>query len=115
MYYWEAEFEWGHEEVLVGSIINGDTTGIIYDYPDDLGFNELNQSNITLYPNPATNQINVKGNYKLLQIYNSVGELIMTISNNTKTIDISALANGLYFIKGVDENDVVFSSKLIKQ
>ena len=108
------DFEYMREEQLIGAIIDGDTIGQIFDYPDDLGYNEIEKSNIYVYPNPTSNQLNVYGNYKSLQIFNSVGEEVLRIDHPTTSINVSSLPDGIYFIKGLDENDKVFSTKLIK-
>jgi len=72
------------------------------------------ENKLTIYPNPATTQINIKGIYKSLQIYNSIGELVMVIEKPLNSINIEHLPNGLYFIKGIDNNDVEFSAKMVK-
>ena len=49
----------------------------------------------TIYPNPAKNQINVSIN-GLKRIYNLSGRLVL--STNEKSIDITNLKSGIYFI-----------------
>ena len=63
---------------------------------------------IRVYPNPAGNQLKIK-NYELkegevVEIYSVVGQKLMQLPcrdviNHVSTIDISNLANGLYFLK----------------
>lgn len=65
-----------------------------------LAVNEFNQSNITIYPNPATEFINITGleNIKSVKIISSDGKLVST-SLNTKSINISKIPLGIYFVE----------------
>lgn len=58
-------------------------------------------NDIMIYPNPATNFINVENvkQYKTIRIFNVGGELIKTINNKNNHIDISTLNSGVYIIK----------------
>lgn len=72
------------------------TTGIVDD---------VNASKITLYPNPATNQLhwNIVGNVqvKKISIYSIEGKPIdsFDVVTNANTIDISSLPKGTYIVK----------------
>ncbi|NLA25172.1 MAG: T9SS type A sorting domain-containing protein, partial [Bacteroidales bacterium] len=60
-------------------------------------------TNFALYPNPATNELNIKSsNYEFceFEIINTVGQVIYnnTFAGNT-SIDISYINSGVYFIK----------------
>jgi hypothetical protein len=65
--------------------------------------------NLVIYPNPATDFINVSGIEEAagLQVLNSSGQLIseLSISENT-TIPLKAIPNGIYFIRIFDKNSV---------
>jgi len=72
-------------------------------------------STISIYPNPTTGQLRIK-NYELrentvLKIYNIVGQVVFTSAvsphSPETTIDISPLANGMYFLK-INEKTVKF-------
>lgn len=75
-----------------------------------------------LYPNPASNSINIefKGDYPnpeySIEVLNFVGQsLIRKIVSDQKTkIDISEQPKGIYFVK-IDFNNTVFTKKLIIQ
>ncbi len=56
--------------------------------------NQVESTNI-VYPNPADNVLYVSLEY--LELYNSLGELVLTSENST-SIDISNLPSGLYFV-----------------
>ena len=99
---------------LTGAIINGDTTGTIYNFPDDLGFEENTIHNtLKFYPNPATNQITIHTELSNLKIYSNLGQLVLDKNHPNQVIDLSNLSQGLYFIKGIDTENKVLSSKLI--
>ncbi|MFC2151305.1 M1 family aminopeptidase [Bacteroidota bacterium] len=81
-----------------------------------------NQSLFSLYPNPATETINVDFNLKLFDLEKQIlifdlnGRLIKSISSNDSSvpIDVSALSKGFYFIKGISDNKS-YTYKFIKQ
>lgn len=70
-----------------------------------------NQLAIKLYPNPATNRLNIESNQKIDRyiIYNLLGEHQLEGINNN-SIDISMLTLGIYLIKLESDN----SSSIIK-
>ena len=99
---------------LVGAVINGDTTGTIYNFPDDLGFEELQQKKqLHIYPNPATNQINIDGHFNQVLIYNSIGKIVLNIPKPSNKINISILPKGLYFVKALTLDNDIYTSGLI--
>ena len=74
----------------------------------------------TLYPNPAKDVLNfgVKNEIgvKSVSVYNTLGQIVMAITNvdNLKSIDVSGLTAGSYFVK-VYTDKGSSSSKFIKQ
>ncbi len=75
--------------------------------------NEL--SLLKISPNPSSNRvfINSKSIISIIEVYNSLGSKVAT-HQNKKEIDISNLANGIYFIKVEFENHKNIVRKLIK-
>jgi len=99
---------------LVGTIINGDTTGTIYNFPDDLGFEEKTTAKtLEFYPNPANTQITINKELFNLQIYSNLGQLVLDLNYPNQIIHLSNLSQGLYFIKGTDKENSTYTSKLI--
>ena len=65
-------------------------------------------SEMIVYPNPATSIINIDtDSHELISIFNSFGQTVLSIETTQgfNNIDISMLANGLYFIKGTSKNE----------
>ncbi|MDL2227337.1 C25 family cysteine peptidase [Bacteroidales bacterium OttesenSCG-928-K03] len=53
-------------------------------------------NNIIVYPNPATNNVTVKGNDILvIKVYNTHGQLIL-VEKDTEVINVSSFNNGIY-------------------
>jgi hypothetical protein len=77
-------------------------------------------ANFTLYPNPAKNEITISAKNEMelnsVEVYNTLGQLILVVANaeNTSTIDVSALLSGTYFVK-INTDKGVSSSKFIKE
>lgn len=71
--------------------------------------NNIEKSNIILYPNPAADFISIlsKNNDVLssVSIYSISGRLIKNLEPSTNMIDVSLLSSGTYMIKAQFEND----------
>jgi hypothetical protein len=64
------------------------------------------RSNFVMYPNPASDKVNVivandKNENVSVEILNQFGQTVKTVDNATmnSSIDVSGLANGIYFVK----------------
>ncbi|AXG73796.1 T9SS C-terminal target domain-containing protein [Flavobacterium arcticum] len=70
--------------------------------------NDNSFNNFTYYPNPATDLLNISAGEEIteIKVYAISGQLLFTKEVNAAqtTIDISALANGVYFFKAVNDN-----------
>jgi len=71
-----------------------------------------------LYPNPATNIINLNytGNSKVnVAVYNAVGIMVKTfsITKGVNPVNISGLNNGIYYIRNTDGDEQI-STKFLK-
>lgn len=95
---------------------NGSVT-IAYniDAPTSIDKIDYSNNNIELYPNPATSTLNITCNLSIekAEIYNLAGMLQSTNMIN-KSIDISALGAGIYFVKVYSENGTS-TQKFVKQ
>ncbi len=93
--------------------------GGIYNSATELDNQNLNS--ISVYPNPAIDFIQLKTNSTIAayEIYSSIGQMmdsrILPAKSSTTTIDISTLANGIYFIKLLDSKGNQSSAKFIKE
>jgi hypothetical protein len=112
-----------------GTSYDIDSTGIsTIKYSNVTGIQENDHSTentVSLYPNPATNQLTIEfknqsqQNY-LLEIKNMLGQTMYseTIKNalgkQSKNIDVSAFTNGIYFVSLRNEKESV-SKKFIKE
>ena len=82
-----------------------------------LGVNESVKNHFVLYPNPAVNILNIKGDFdsnESVTIYNMLGQTILkkAVTTNDESIDISPLAKGIY---NVYFNNAKVSYKFIKE
>ncbi len=67
----------------------------------------LNPNSISVYPNPARSELFLvsNGNVEQVEIYNHVGQLKgrFPVLNNKETINVEGYANGIYYIKCIDQ------------
>lgn len=70
-----------------------------------LSLDEITFADFTYYPNPSTGLVNISSGTEIeaISVYNVAGQLLTSIKvNGTETtIDLSLLANGVYFVKAV--------------
>jgi hypothetical protein len=69
-----------------------------------VGINELGNESILIYPNPATEVVNVKSEATIstIEVMNFVGQSVSTMNTvNSKTakINVTSLRSGVYFVK----------------
>lgn len=81
-----------------------------------LGVEDFIKNNLKIYPNPASTQITIKGDFvadKNISIYNMLGQQVMKnrLNSNENVIDISNLALGVYTIQF---NETGTSVKFVK-
>ena len=65
---------------------------------------EIGNGQIMIYPNPATELVNIKSDYTIsrVDVINFIGQTVYTSSNvdsKTVKIDVSAFTVGVYFVK----------------
>jgi len=78
---------------------------------------------LELFPNPASDYINVKLNYKAIdnvtvRIYSSLGQLVYEKSMggvNNEMINVNALTSGLYHLVVSNQDEIINTEKFLKQ
>lgn len=100
-----------HEEVLyIGAIDYSNENGYVFAHnlPEEftLDSNQLGQTISTMYPNPAKEWVVVEGLAQRYQIYNLMGQELLSgfFVSNQKRIDVSKLDSGVYLVKIDEEN-----------
>ena len=83
---------------------------------EETEFGQQENSNLSVYPNPTTGKFILKHsetNSNVI-IYSSIGEIVykQKLENDNNEVDLSALNNGVYFVKAV--NSIDNSQKTIK-
>lgn len=107
---------------LVQIIISSDLGTVYYDNVyfhknTVLGTNDFESAKVKMYPNPATNDLNIESvsNIEKVAIYNMLGQEVLNSNQNNQSVklDISGLQTGLYVVKATIDG-VTSSSRLIK-
>ena len=80
---------------------------------------EPNRLEVTLYPNPSRDNINIvtaETNNATMQIVNNLGQIVIqqNLTQNTTQIDISGLQSGIYFVN-IKTKDGLVTKKICKQ
>jgi hypothetical protein len=90
------------------NVTSPNTTGI----DDNIDLN----SEINIYPNPTSNQLTIDTelNINEMSVVDITGKVIMTTKENTTTINVADLSDGIYFIQLITENRTI-TKKFVKQ
>jgi hypothetical protein len=88
----------------------------VFTYPVGLTKTGLTSS-LDIYPNPTNNLLNINftGNYSTIEstIFDITGKIVLS-NNNKRTIDVSKLNTGIYYIKVITDKGV-YKQKFIKE
>jgi len=100
----------------------GDSGIVLKTTNGGLGISQTDPGQVNIYPNPATNEINIElntlpGDQHTICIYSVPGQRMKTItaSDNIIRIDIADLSEGIYFIMITRKDDIIMTGKIIKQ
>jgi hypothetical protein len=89
-----------------------------YIHVGGVGINEINQNDITVYPNPGKDYIKVQANsdIKEVYIYNVTGQLLLVQTVNAKkvTLNVSGLNTGIYSLKAILDNGTITRKVVIQ-
>ncbi|MDR6300842.1 T9SS type A sorting domain-containing protein [Mesonia maritima] len=106
-------------ELDLGYLNNDIPNGTVYRFtPENLSNESFQLAAISLYPNPVEEKLNIKTSQIIssFSIYNALGQVITENTEIEKnTIDVSTLAEGIYFIKMETENGTSSTKKFIKK
>ncbi|MGA9639459.1 T9SS type A sorting domain-containing protein [Flavobacterium sp.] len=79
-----------------------------------LGVKENTLEGVSIYPNPATDVLNVTApEGSIIEIYNTLGAIVKT-AKETNLVPVSDLASGLYLVK-VSKNGQFYQDKIVKK
>jgi hypothetical protein len=109
-----------------GTPVLSSTTTIVIRSNYDPGLattiSEINEPKIRIYPNPSSSNITVSHNFSsgsstVLKLTDVLGKLVMstTLSENSQTVDLSALPKGLYIATISDKEGCSKPVKIVKK
>jgi hypothetical protein len=98
-----------YERCLIGYIKGADTSGTIYNANPVFVKKQNKDTDFALFPNPANETVFVLGDLQQqfgIELYNAIGQMVLE-TNAIKTIDVSKLNTGVYFVR-------IFSGKFVR-
>ena len=83
----------------------------------------LSTQQISIYPNPASDHVNIaitsylSSNHTVVEVTDALGKVVMKEALNTEltTIRLNKLPEGIYFFKVITNNQAVKVGKVVKQ
>mgnify|MGYP001218942974 CR=1 FL=1 len=81
-----------------------------------VGIAGANVNNLTIYPNPAQNEVFVKGveNISNVEILSLDGKVVMSEQTNNNRIDVSSVNDGMYILRVISGNEV-YTTRFVKE
>jgi hypothetical protein len=115
-----TDAQWRTEVVSLANITDRDDVVIMFEFRSGYGNNvwidNVNigngtglsevESNLSIYPNPATDVINISTDSQVerVEIFNMQGQLVKVETGDMNSISVKDLANGMYTMKLTTEN-----------
>ena len=90
-----------------------DWSAILFVTTKSVGINSWLENSVSLYPNPAKEYVDIRVDGDLsvtmMEVYDVYGKLVNTVNvvENPTRINVSGLANGMYFVRVTTEQGVV--------
>ncbi len=80
------------------------------------GINQYSNNGVSVYPNPVNSQLNIVAGSVIsnVTVTDMTGRIILEKSTDTSVVDMSNLANGVYYIKVATANNIEII-KVVKQ
>ena len=108
----DAQFIWSKNVILDNEVIVRKTVASL-----SINETELLNPKISIYPNPAKNQLNLdfdstRDGINKIQIFNTIGEKVFETSTISENIIFGAIPSGMYFVK-IISNTFEMTKKLI--
>ncbi len=100
-----------------------DSNGCVYAYSAGYNYSLLtgikgltSQNDINIYPNPTSGLVSIATNLInhenfTVNVFDSFGKLLLSVEN-TNTLDLSELSNGVYFISVITERGISVNKKI---
>ena len=103
-------------ELYIANIQDGNIYKIVDSSLSNLAFN---QANVSVYPNPASDELFVKNENNIelssIKITDLTGKIIVNQRSQLSSINISNLSKGMYFVTIETKSGNTATSKIIKQ
>ena len=102
------------------SLIKSNQNLVVVEGSKLLANNQFESNALRVFPNPASNVLNVKFNnsttlIETAAIYDISGRLVMNATVANQTIDVKSLASGSYLLILKDEKGNSFTQKFLKE
>jgi hypothetical protein len=98
------------------------TVFVVCKFPTGAATVVKSQEDVVLYPNPATNELNVvyaaNADIKNIAVYNIIGKalIVYKVSGNSANLNLENIPSGIYFVRLMNSHgEVVVTKKFTKQ
>lgn len=106
--------EGAFDEIVLGYSTNIINQICLTESCTGLSATKISESGFAVYPNPASNVLNVDTEYENLEIFNILGEVVLSSHIPNMSVDVSGINTGTYFIKLTNKGEVAVT-KFVKK
>jgi hypothetical protein len=113
--YVPTDTQFGTKDNSTANCLKGYIRNLVISNNYASGMNELQPTQLSYYPNPASDFLMVKGadNNALINIFDVSGRLLISKNNDNTPIDISYINEGVYFIR-IENKSQTFTGKFVR-
>ena len=111
--YWSSSVHvWNADFSEAGTVTLSDTE---LDPDWNVGIREASKVSYEVYPNPVENVLRIKGDASAVKVYSVVGKEVLSRNlSNAKSVNVSELSHGVYFINLYKDGQFVTTKKFVK-
>ncbi len=99
----DDNFESGEEYIQIGTLIQGDTTGVVPSDATILQTKEIPDIQVSVFPNPASDSFSVNANTNIqsIELWDAFGKLVLLTNPTAQNADVDAknLPAGVYVVR----------------
>jgi hypothetical protein len=81
------------------------------------GINTAPENSLTVFPNPAGEELkiqNAESRIEGIEIYNKLGQKVLSMHHPSTSVDVSKLKPGVYFIRLISKEETVFRKFIVE-
>jgi hypothetical protein len=110
--YYQSIGDWSNSDLPNGTLMMRPYFGSKRDLNASLHQLATSKDRVTVYPNPASSQVNLGEDYAIVQLVSLSGEVVQNY-RDVSSFNLSGVLPGVYFVRLTNKRDELFTAKLV--